>query len=95
MFGNLLGHGLGAVVQFGEAVFVRNGVVANPFSQVASEGLCYGEDDASAADGVSFYVVKLSVAVQVVVGVQTVQLHGTQQGSVLQLFFGDVGEIYT
>ena len=94
VLGNLFGNGLGAVIQFREAIFVGYRIIANPFAKMASERFRYGENDASAADGVSFDVVKLSVAVQVVVGVQTVQLHGTQQGSVLQLFLGDVGQIH-
>ena len=58
-----------------------------------AEGFRYGEDDASAAYGEAFDIVELAVAVQVVVGVQTVQLHGAEQGSVLQFLLGDVGEV--
>ena len=94
VLGNLFGNGLGAVIQFREAIFVGYCVIANPFAKMASERFRHRKNDASAADGESFNIVELAVAVQVVVGVQTVQLHGTQQGGVLQLFLGDIGQIH-
>ena len=60
-----------------------------------TERLCHGEIDASLADGVVLHEVELTVRVGSVVIVQTVEVHGLQQGGALQLLFGQVGDIDT
>ena len=93
LLGNLLGHGLGGVVECVEAVLVGDGVVAYPLPEVVAEGFCHGEDDASLADGVALDVVELSVGVGAVVVVQAVEVHGAQQGCGFELCLREVGLI--
>ena len=94
MFGNLPCRRLGAVIEFGEAVLLRQPAVPNPLGQVLAEGFCHGEDDASLAYGVVLHVVELSVGVGVVLGIQTVQVHGLEQRRALEGRFGQVGQIH-
>ena len=94
VFGYLLGHGLRAVVEFGEAVAFGRLVVAYPSAQMFAEGLSHGEVDAALVDGVAFYEVELSVGVCLVVIVQSVQVHGLQQGGALQCGFGQIGDVH-
>ena len=63
VLGYLLGHRLGAVIEFFEAIFVGQGIVFDPCPEVLSEGFCDGEDDAPLLYRVSFHEVELSVGI--------------------------------
>ena len=93
VLGNLFGHGLGAVIELLEAVLVGHGVVPYPPAQMAAEGLGHWEDDAPLLYGVALYVVKLAVGVGIVVGIQTVEVHGFEQCGVLEVLLRKIVEI--
>ena len=95
LLGNLFGDGLCRVIQGVEAVFVGDGIVVNPCSQVVAKRLGYGEDDAPPLNGVALDIVELSVGVGAVVVVQTVEVQSTQQGRGFQTGLGQIGLIDT
>ena len=93
---NLSRHGLCRVIELVEAVgvgHVAHALALEVSPQVAAEGLCRGEEDTPAADGVAVDVVELSVGVGLHVGVESVQAHHLQQRDALELLFGQVGEV--
>ena len=98
LLGYLLRDRLGGVVKFGIAVFCRlvgryalcnQGIV-----EIFSERLSLGEEHASVAHGVSLHVVEVSVAVRLVVIVQTVGSQELNHRHVLHLLFGNVREVH-
>ena len=94
---HLLGSGLGGVVQFLEHVLVGHLPAAAclyPLAQMLAEGFCHGEDDAPLIDGISVDKVKLSVGLWLVVGIQSVQVHGAEQDGALQCLLGQVVEVH-
>ena len=93
VLGDLFGDGLRAVVELAEAILPSQRGVAYPLCQVFAEGFGHGEDDASLADGQSLHEVELSVGVFVVLGVEPVQVERPEQDGVLQLLFGQIGEV--
>ena len=93
---HLFGGSLGGVVEFLEHILVCHSLAStclNPLAQMLAERFCHGEDDAALVHGVSVDEVKLSVGVGLVVGIQTVQVHGTEQDGSLQGVLGQVVEI--
>ena len=97
LFGNLLGNGLGRVVEFLEHILVRNSIVANHLAQVAAERFYDGEEDAPrrSVDGVPLNEVKIGVRVLTIVVVQAVKSEKLKQTLVLQTGVGEVSEVNT
>ena len=85
LLGNLLGDGLGGVVELLEHVLIGHPVVAYHPAQMLAEGLDDGEDDAArrGLHGVALHIVVKAVGVGVLLGVEAVEVHQLQQGLAL------------
>ena len=75
LFGNLLGYGLGRVVEFLEHILIGKGIIANHLAQVAAEGFYDGEEDAARGgiDCITFHEVEVGIRILAVVVVQAVE----------------------
>ena len=96
-FGYLLGDGLRGVVEFGIAVFFCGlgcySLRDEEFIEVFAERLHLGQEDAPVADGVAAHVVEIAVGVHLHVVVEPVGVDVLDEGLVLHLGLGDVGEV--
>ena len=95
LLGNLLGDGLGGVVELLEHVLIGHGIVAYHPAQVLAEGLDDGEDDAArrGLHGVALDVVVEAVGVGILLGVEAVEVHELEESLTLQVGLGQVGEV--
>ena len=95
LLGNLLGYGLGGVVELLEDVLVGHPVVAYHTAQMLVEGLDDGEDDAArrGLHGVALDAVVEAVGVGILLGIKAVEVHELEDGLALQVGLGQVGEV--
>ena len=96
-FGNLLGNGLGGVVELCEGIFLRclccHTMLHEVVVHIAAEGLGNREEDTAIGDGIAFHIVEIAVGVGFVVVVETVGAQVLDDGLPLDLLLGDIAEV--
>ena len=96
-FGNLLGNGLGGVVELCESIFLRclccHTMLHEVIVHIAAERLGNGEEDTAIGDGIAFHIVEIAVGVGFVVIVKAVGAQVLDDGLPLDLLLGDIAEV--
>ena len=92
-------HRLGRVVKFGEDVFLGfrlwDAIIQQLFPQIATEGLCRGQEHTTVAHGVALHIVEIAVGMGFLIVIQTVTAQQLQQRTVFDPLVGDIGQIDT
>ena len=60
-----------------------------------AKGFGHGEEDATLVDGISVHKVKLAIGMWLIVGIQAVQVHRSQEDGVLQCVLGKITQVDT
>ena len=98
LLGNLLGYGLRTVIKFGKGILFSLVGSHAPLDQIithiTAERLYLRNEHASVRDGIAFYIIEISIAVCLVVVIQTVGAQHTDDRLLLHLLLRDITEIY-
>ena len=95
--GDLLGYGLGRIVQLGESIplgFLLIHAFAHQIAMdIRPKRFCHGEEHTAIAHRITLHKVKITVAMRLVVVIQSVGTQQSYDGLVFHLRLGNIGKI--
>ena len=98
LLGYLLGYGLRTVIKFGKGILFclvgSHAPLDQIITHITAERLYLRNEHASVRDGIAFYIIEISIAVCLVVVIQTVGSQHSDDRLFLHLLLWDITEIY-